>query len=194
MTLQLVTPPAAEPVTLSDAKAFLRVGHDAEDGLILQLIASARQRVEAETGRTLITRTWREVLDRWDEPGRIAACGRQFRLAMPPLVSVISVTTFAADDVASVWDAAAYFVDTASDPGRIAARSGGFPGPGRAIAGIEVVFEAGYGETPEDVPDALREAVLRLTADAYLNRDGQAERPLPLAVHSLLAPFKRVRL
>lgn len=194
MTLQLVTPPAAEPVTLSDAKAFLRVGTGHEDGLILQLIASARQRVESETGRALISRTYREALDTWDVPGRIADSGRQFRLPMPPLISVISVTTFAADDVASVWDAANYVVDAASDPGRIAVRSGAFPRPGRAVAGIEILFEAGYGANADDVPEALREAVMRLTADAYLNRDGNGERPLPMAVQSLLAPFKRVRL
>jgi len=194
MTLQLVTPPAAEPVTLSDAKAFLRVGHDAEDGLILQLIASARQRVEAETGRALISRTYREALDAWDVPGRIADSGRQFRLPLPPLISVISVTTFAADDAGTVWDAANYFVDTASDPGRIAVRSGDFPRPGRAVAGIEILFEAGYGASADDVPEALREAVMRLTADAYLNRDGNGERPLPMAVQSLLVPYRRVRL
>lgn len=194
MTLQLVTPPAAEPVTLSDAKAFLRVGHDAEDSLILQLIASARLRVEAETGRALISRTYREALDGWDVPGGIADQGRQFRLSMPPLISVMSVTTFAADDMASVWDAANYFVDTTSDPGRIAVRSGDFPRPRRAVAGIEILFEAGYGASPDDVPEALREAVMRLTADAYLNREGNGERPLPMAVQSLLAPYRRVRL
>jgi len=194
MTLKLVTPPAAEPVTLSDAKAFLRVGHDAEDGLIMQLIASARQRVEAETGRALISRTYSETLDAWDVPGRIAANGRQFRLLMPPLLSVSSVTTYDANGAGTVWDAANYFVDIASDPGRIAVRSGGFPRPGRAIAGIEILFAAGYGASTDDVPEALREAVMRLTADAYLNRDGQAERPLPLAVQSLLAPYRRVRL
>ena len=47
MTLQLVTPPAVEPVTLSDAKAFLRIGTGHEDDLISQFIASARMRVEA---------------------------------------------------------------------------------------------------------------------------------------------------
>jgi uncharacterized phiE125 gp8 family phage protein len=194
MTLQLVTPPAVEPVALAEAKAFMRAGHDAEDNLILQLIASARQRVEAETGRALISRTWREVIDCWDMPGRIAANGQQFRLPLPPLVSVLSVTIFDADDAGTVWDPAGYFVDTASDPGRITVRDGSFPVPGRAAAGIEIVFEAGYGDTPDDVPEALREAVLRLTADAYLNREGRTERPLPMAVQSLLAPYKRVRL
>ncbi|WP_421792259.1 head-tail connector protein [Hyphobacterium sp.] len=194
MTLQLVTPPVVEPVALPDAKAFLRVGTAAEDDLILQLIASTRQRVEAEIGRALISRTYLEALDRWDVPGRIAANGQQFRLLMPPLVSVSSVTVFDADGTGEVWNAANYFVDTQSDPGRIVPVSGGFPRPGREAAGIEIVFEAGYGPASDDVPEALREAVMRLAADAYLNREGRTERPLPMAVQSLLAPFKRVRL
>jgi len=151
-------------------------------------------RVEAETGRALISRTYRESLDSWEMPGRTADNGRQFRLSMPPLISISSITIFDADDVGTVWNATHYYVDAASDPGRIAVRSGGFLRPGRAVAGIEILFDAGYGASASDVPEALREGVLRLTADAYLNRDGNSDRPLPMAVQSLLAPFRRVRL
>lgn len=41
------------PVTLAEARLFLRVTDDAEDGLVQLLIDAAVQRVEAATGLTL---------------------------------------------------------------------------------------------------------------------------------------------
>ena len=41
------------PVTLTEAKLFLRVEHEAEDGLIQTLIDAARARVEGEVGLSL---------------------------------------------------------------------------------------------------------------------------------------------
>lgn len=41
------------PVSLPEAKLFLRVGHEAEDGLIQTLIDAARARVEGEAGVSL---------------------------------------------------------------------------------------------------------------------------------------------
>jgi len=41
------------PVTLAEARLFLRVEHDAEDQLIQTLIDAASARVEAETGCAL---------------------------------------------------------------------------------------------------------------------------------------------
>ncbi|MBA4804919.1 MAG: phage gp6-like head-tail connector protein [Brevundimonas sp.] len=41
------------PVTLAEARLFLRVEHDAEDALIQTLIDAAKARIEGEVGATL---------------------------------------------------------------------------------------------------------------------------------------------
>lgn len=43
----------SDPVGLAEAKAFLRVTHDAEDGVLAILLAAAAERVEAEVGEPL---------------------------------------------------------------------------------------------------------------------------------------------
>jgi hypothetical protein len=43
----------AGPVSLAEAKVFLRVGHEGEDGLIQTLLEAAKARVEAEVGLSL---------------------------------------------------------------------------------------------------------------------------------------------
>ena len=51
MSAILLTAPAAEPWSVADAKAFLRVEHDDDDAIIAALIAAARNHVEALTRR-----------------------------------------------------------------------------------------------------------------------------------------------
>ena len=43
----------AQPVTVAEAKLFLRVEHEVEDGLIQTLIAAAQAKVEADVGLSL---------------------------------------------------------------------------------------------------------------------------------------------
>ena len=62
MISYLLAGSAEEPVSLAEAKAFLRLDGTAEDGLVTSLVAAARLHVESITGRALITQTWRLVL------------------------------------------------------------------------------------------------------------------------------------
>ena len=55
MPLQLVTPPAEEPVSLAEARLHLRVDFTDDDALITSLIAAARQAAETLTGRQFVT-------------------------------------------------------------------------------------------------------------------------------------------
>lgn len=51
--LRVVTPAVAESVTLVEAKAHLRLDHDADDLLVQGLITAAREIVERQTGWAL---------------------------------------------------------------------------------------------------------------------------------------------
>lgn len=196
MSLTLLTPPAAEPVSLAEAKTRLRIGDDAHDAAVTLWIKAARERVERDTGRALLSQVWVERRDGWtgdgQPDGRMMAFGTRFRLLRPPLIAVEAVTIYDAEDAPSEWDPAAFFVDAASDPGRIALRHGeDWPQPGRATGGIEIRFRCGYGDSPEDVPAPLREAVLQLVAAMA---DGGPETGMPASAASLIAPYRSVRL
>jgi len=197
MALLELAPPGAEPVSVSDARGWLRVGHDDEDALIASLIVAARERVEALTGLALITRSWREVLDSWPQR-RLSACGQAVRTGAGPLISVEAVRIYEPHGEASVWSPDEYAVET-GDPGRIIAIAPfALPRPGRRAGGIEIDFTAGFGPAPDDVPAPLREAVLRLTADSYGGRHApeaaRGEAGLPDGVAHLIRPYRSVRL
>jgi uncharacterized phiE125 gp8 family phage protein len=67
----LLSGPAVEPVTLAEAKLFLRVEHDDDDDLIAPLVAGSRIHVESQTRRALISQIWRLTRDAWPESGRL---------------------------------------------------------------------------------------------------------------------------
>ena len=67
----LLTGPAVEPLSLDEAKTFLRVEHSDDDQVIGALIASARMHVEAQAKIALLTQNWRMVFDCWPHHGRI---------------------------------------------------------------------------------------------------------------------------
>ena len=181
MSLQLTTPPALEPVTLAEAKAWLRVeSGDDEDGLITALIAAARVRCEWHCGRAFVTQTWTLWLDKVGD-GVIL-------LPLPPLVSVDRVTLYAADDSAAILDESVYRADV---PGGRVILAGAHPGL-RAVNAAAIVFTAGYGGAA-DVPAPLKSAILQSVAWLYEHRGGDAA-PVPESALALLAPYRAIRL
>jgi len=108
MALALTSGPALEPVTVSEAKAHLRLEGSAEDILIGSLIVTSRLHVEAALGLALITQGWRLTLDRWPEAGEV-------RFPLRPIQSITSIAVRAADgaptEVPLAEDAEAYEID-----------------------------------------------------------------------------------
>jgi uncharacterized phiE125 gp8 family phage protein len=124
MSAYLVTAPAAEALSLADAKAFLRVEHGDDDAIIASLIVAARNHIEALTRCVLITQTWRLVLDRWPDGGRIVP-------RIGPVRSVVAARVFNAAGEASEIDPEIFVVDAAA--GALAAPAWSLPIRGEAL-------------------------------------------------------------
>jgi uncharacterized phiE125 gp8 family phage protein len=183
----LLTPPALEPVSLADAKYFLRVAHDDDDDVIAALIAAARVHVEAQTPRALIAQTWRLVRDVWPASGRLPV--------LPvPLQQVTAIRVFDGDGAMHALDVDDFSIDTVSAPAVLAFARGAPRVPGQLAAGIEIDVTVGYGAEPDGVPAPLHQAIRMLVAHWYENRgiiaaSGEVAS-MPASVSSLIAPFR----
>lgn len=185
MPLITLTPPAVEPVSLEEAKAHLRIGHDLEDGAVAGLVAAARGAIEALTGIALIARTVREKRDGWVHVG-----ARSVALGLGPVSAVLAVR------VADPWGAlltvapAEYALDGAGNPPRLVFERSPRE-PAIPEGGVEIDMVCGFGG-PDAIPAPLRHACLAMAAHLYENRAGA--NPIPETVRAACAPFARVRL
>lgn len=185
MSAVLLTPPVNEPLTLAEAKAFLRVEHGDDDAVITALIAAARVHVEAMTRRALLAQTWRFVLDAWPRDGRFAP-------RIGPLRELVAARLFDADGTVRDMDES-LVVDVGANV--IAAPCFALPAPGRARAGIELDVSCGYGAEAGDVPADLRQAMRLLLAHWYDHRVATVDGALvPASVSALIAPYRMLAL
>ena len=190
MTPILIAGPAAEPVSLAEAKSWLKVDTNEEDDLIGALVTSARLIVESLTRRMLMTQTWRLVLDRWDS-------GLVVRIPFAPFRSLGAIRVYDAANAPQTLSQSLYTLDASPDKARLLFAAPP-PTPGRSIAGIEIDVVLGYGGQSDAVPAALRQAIRHLTAKWFEDRGDALSDPasdaLPASVIALLAPYRRVRL
>ncbi|UEM08069.1 head-tail connector protein (plasmid) [Skermanella rosea] len=197
----VVTPPAVEPVTLEEAKLFLRLDGDDEDLMIQEMIVACREMAEQHTRRAFIARTLRQTLDRWPSQeerrnqwwdgvreGPIALLTGDYApivLSYPPLIAVTSVTTYDAYNIATVLSPDDYLVDASG--GRVILREGTLLPILRERDAVQIVHTAGYGASGSNVPAAIRLAIKQALSSFYEARNcGE----LPEAALKLLEPYR----
>jgi uncharacterized phiE125 gp8 family phage protein len=188
MISYLLAGPAEEPVSLAEAKAFLRVDDTAEDGLVATLVTAARLHVESVTGRAMIFQSWRVVLDAWRVERTIA-------LPVGPVETITGVTAFDEDDEAHELGLEQFSVQA----GRLMLPRDIAGAPAlRAKLGLEIDYVAGHGEDAAAVPADLKQACLTLVGYWFEHRDAVivagAGSVVPAGFDRLVAPYRRVRL
>jgi uncharacterized phiE125 gp8 family phage protein len=192
MGRNLITAPAVEPLTLQEAKDWMRIDAATEDALIEVLIPAARRWAEGYARRALITQTWDLVLDCFPvNPVEIL-------LPMPTLQSVTSINYIDTAGASQLLDPAAYQVDTVGEPGRIAPAFGTvWPQTREQLNAVTIRFVAGYGVAAQDVPEGIRNGMLMLIAHMFERREstvvGATATKVPMSAEWLVDPYRVLR-
>lgn len=185
MTLISTDPPLAEPVTLAELKAHLRIDAGDEDDLLASLIRVARAHLEAVAGVALITQGFRLVLDDWPR-------GDVIHLMRTPVQTIDAVIVYDAEGMPQNVALTGMVIDARAQPARLVLRER--PRPARAINGIEIEFTAGFGSA-SDAPAELKRAILLHAAHLYEFRGAVAPDMQPAAVpkgyERLIGPWAR---
>lgn len=180
------TPPASEPLTLTEAKTHLRVSGSTEDALITSLISAAREMAEAYTSRQFITATYTMKIE--DFPvgeGPIS-------LPRTPLGSVSSVTYLSTTGTSTTLSTDVYEVLSDNTRASIVLKPGqSWPNTRtEQREAVTITFTAGYGAATTDVPESARAAMLLIVGTLFDNREsvviGTISSTLPLGVNALL--------
>jgi uncharacterized phiE125 gp8 family phage protein len=190
MGLKVLMQPQREPVSLADAKQYLRIDHTDEDVLIEVLITSARVYVENYLKRALITQILEYSLPSIPYPAT------ELCLPNPPLQSVMDFSYIDTSGVSQTWTWTEYQVCTEEEPGKIKpAYSKSWPSYREQYGAIKIKYLAGYGSSPSDVPQPIREGLLAYLAHRYEHRDllqfGQQQvSVIPYSMQDMLFQYR----
>lgn len=167
---------ALPAVTLSEAQAFVRIETGEEEAVLAGLIRTASALCEAFLGQVVIERPF--IVD-------VAASGKWERLDPGPVRTIGTVEALDLTGVTLPLPSSSYAIDIdAGGDGWV--RVGGC---GRA----RVSGTAGLAGDENDVPEPIRQGILRLVSHLFASRDGEGGAP-PAAVTALWRPYRRMRL
>ena len=142
--------PVWEPITLTEAKAQLRVDGSDEDTLISDLISVAREKFEDVTGRALVVRDITAYWDTWPSENELA-------LPVYPALGVSHVTYLDENGASQTWDGTNYTADTIGQSPRIVLNTNGgeIPELGDYPNALRVLYPAGSSEVPASAKQAM---------------------------------------
>ena len=164
------------PVTLTEAKNYLRVDYSEDDDLIESLITTARVRLEQYAGVAMTERTLQVV----------AYVDNFIELPYVPIGTVLTVEVFAGNDWVELTENMGYYLvgSTYVKTFMTSYLSSEF----------RFTYTCGYASTPQ----IMKTALLKMVSDLYEYRESSVEATRPSAnlmtAYELIRPFKRINI
>lgn len=171
--------PGDAPVSLNEARGWLRLGATVDDAVVAGLVRAATNICEAFIGQWLIVRGVEE---------RLPMAAGTVRLTARPVVGIDGVALIAADGGEMPLEGGNYRMMVGRDGStRIAVDRAG------NAERLRVAYRAGIAEGANGIPEAIRQGIVRMTQHLHDARDGTGAAP-PAAIAALWQPWRRLTL
>jgi uncharacterized phiE125 gp8 family phage protein len=170
MPFVLVTAPTADPVTVAEAKKFLRIDHELDDTEITSFITDATNQAEDFTGWAYMQQTWDLYLDGWPDKDFI-------EIRKTPVQSITSIKYTDSDGVEHTFSSSDYELDNKSFIPKVVLKYGlSWPSEVlKTVNAIQIRFVAGYAVKGADpagnVPEVKKTAIKMLVLDIYEGKE-----------------------
>jgi len=159
--LEISTEPATQPLTLQEAKDFMREDRDVEDSLIQQFVGAARKNLENHTGYVLIDTVFKLYLEDFSD----------IKLPKKPIKSgSVSIEYVDTTGAKQTLTASKYNVHEVDSPVQIEFLSNLPDLDNDEKYPVIITFTAGYGAAESDIPDDWK-SVIGLMTMILWNRD-----------------------
>jgi uncharacterized phiE125 gp8 family phage protein len=180
--------PTEEPVSVDQAKLYLRITHNHENDLIENLIRAARKKIEDMTNRTLMTTTYQLKLTNFP-----ASLYCPIVIPRPPTQSVTSVQYVDTAGTTQTWSSTNWSLDTFEEPSKIWPNfSVNYPSTRGHVNDITVTYVAGYSSSIS-IPPPIKQAMLSYIGQLYENREsamtGMISQPIENGLVAMLSSY-----
>lgn len=185
--LRLTTPPSAEPISVADLKAHLRIDDTDSDSYLATIAAAARSAVESFLQSTILETTWTWTLETFPA---------QLLLPKGPLLTTTGLQIDYVDDLGASQTLSSSSYRVSLGPiGRIEPGYGlTWPSTRAQMDAVTVTWKSGYPSIT-NVPPEIIHAIRLMAGDLYENREntvvGVSAMELPVSARNLLMPHVR---
>lgn len=177
---------------VSEVKNWLVVDFDSDDALIKSLIAAAIAYLDGSNGktkRTLIYSEWNYIRDCFPKSA--------IRVPLPPSASVVNVkyrdTAGVEQTLVEGTDYRVNSLGAENFRARIVPLKT-WPSVEPGGDAVKVIYLAGYGQKPSDLPENIKLVIKVIVAEWYTNRDMRGEVPTSPAFKGLMSQIKLMEI